>query len=100
MTTDAAELHGIAEGEGPGEYSSEALAATTIHGTKSQHLTAINREEREIPEDIWRQCHVRARGHRGAKRTYLELGRQYPDVTVPMYLVQRMVDAVHSNCFG
>ena len=46
-----------------------------------------------IPKEVWQECHVRAHGHRGAKRTYNEMGRRYPEVRIPMDIVQQLVDA-------
>ena len=46
-----------------------------------------------MPKEVWRECHVRAHGHRGARRTYNELGRRYPEVRVPMDIVQQLVDS-------
>lgn len=46
-----------------------------------------------VIESAWKECHCRARGHRGAKRTYLEFGRRYPEVRVPFDWVQARVDA-------
>ena len=60
---------------------------------KHTTLNALRPTSEGIPPEIWKEVHMRARGHRGAKRTYLELGRRYPEVKVPMELIQQLVDA-------
>jgi len=65
------------------------------HDIDMEHTTlnAIRPTFKGIPLEIWKEVHMRARGHRGAKRTYLELGRRYPEVKAPMELIQQLVDA-------
>jgi hypothetical protein len=46
-------------------------------------------------QQAWKQCHCRGKSHRGAKRTYIELGRQYPNMHISMAWVQAKVD----SCF-
>ena len=58
-----------------------------------EHIYDLTVQHDAIPQEIWQACHVRAHGHRGAKRTYHELGRRYPDVKIPMEVVQQAVDA-------
>ena len=46
----------------------------------------------EALEKAWRECHMRARGHTGARRTYVEFGLRYPNVTIPFEWIQNRVD--------
>ena len=60
----------------------------------AEDISAIKAvQEDAIPRAVWQECHERAHGHRGAKRTYNEIGRRYPEVRVPMDIVQQLVDA-------
>jgi len=43
-------------------------------------------------EAAWRECHVRARGHRGARRTYLQFAKNYPEVPIAFDWIQARVD--------
>ena len=79
-TTDSADCYGI-DVYRPSEEGGQQLYDVAVRN-------AIG-----IPDDIWLECHARARGHRGAKRTYLELGARYPDVYIPMAVVQQRVDS-------
>ena len=57
------------------------------------HVYALDVVEQPVAKNIWEACHKRAHGHRGAKRTYIEMGRRFPDVKIPMDVIQQMVDA-------
>ena len=58
-----------------------------------EDINAISVVQEAIPKAVWQECHVRAHGHRGAKRTYNEIGLRYPEVRIPMDIVQQLVDA-------
>jgi len=58
-----------------------------------QQIYELVVQQEAIPQSIWQACHIRAHGHRGAKRTYHELGRQYPEVKLTMEVIQQAVDA-------
>ena len=100
-TLDPAQLHclmtmghtyaTIATTEMADSYGIDAYRPTEGCGHQVNDATITN--DTGIPDDIWLECHARARGHRGAKRTYLELGSRYPDIYIPMAAVQQRVDS-------
>ena len=75
------------------EIATQEIAQMYDIDACEQQIYELVVQQEAIPINIWQACHVRAHGHRGAKRTYYELGRRYPDIKIPMEIIQQAVDA-------